>query len=562
MKNTKKIFSSLVISSLLLTQIPFVQANETISAEEQQKVQTAILDLQTNIFNNSKTLIEKLTDDFTKYTNYESSGLANVELKVDQAFLWNIEAKLELPEYSVKQNGLDSDTSGKVNFTFSQSGSQNMNGNMSTLFSLIQKKWEIFAQLKNFTGSSNDPSMQSILEEVKTLFPDESFYKLSNDEQAQAFALIQNFSPKNILSTWEEISKNPLFEAYKKEGDKYYLAPTQYACDTFFEINNTLNSTKSWYTPETCTPSVYKTFVKKVQEAGDFYIIVWSLNNKLVFETQNDTAKLTANIVYNKNTLGSMSFELSNLKNSKDTFQIKYFKNRYLKINFQDTASKSSFVFDGQIKDGTFKTISSQVSVPKVMKGNFALQNNRFAGKYYFFDQGSEYNEKTQQWKTVTKNTYFLQLAGVPSQVGIEKMNAKMIWVENATKEQFMNMWLKVQNNTFEAKAEFTDNYEVFQFNSKGSFTKKSLDMTSNFQVGEYLNDKLVSSMNGNFNLKYDGENNNDDLNLLFNLSDTQKEIASLKIVTDGQITYKDGIIIEAPKDFKEFDMGETIIED
>jgi uncharacterized membrane protein len=47
--------------------------NTSVTAEEKTKVETEVLKLQSNIFNSSKTTLEKLTDEFSKVTNYEES---------------------------------------------------------------------------------------------------------------------------------------------------------------------------------------------------------------------------------------------------------------------------------------------------------------------------------------------------------------------------------------------------------------------------------------------------------------------------------------------------------
>jgi hypothetical protein len=40
--------------------------------------------------------------------------------------------------------------------------------------------------------------------------------------------MIENFKPKKILSDGKEILSKPMFQAYKKENEKYYLIPTKY----------------------------------------------------------------------------------------------------------------------------------------------------------------------------------------------------------------------------------------------------------------------------------------------------------------------------------------------
>jgi len=59
-----------------------------------------------------------------------------------------------------------------------------------------------------------------------------------------------------------------MFKAYEKNGDKYSLIPTKYACDKFKELNAKFDP----WNGSTCSDSQYERMLKKLAESGDLYI--------------------------------------------------------------------------------------------------------------------------------------------------------------------------------------------------------------------------------------------------------------------------------------------------
>jgi len=129
---------------------------------------------------------------------------------------------------------------------------------------MISKDGEIYALLKNLDFKVNDENISKVLEELKTQFSDNKYLKFPSDENSKVvYEYIKNFSLGNFLLEAESVLSKPLLTTYKKSGNKYLLVPTKYACDTYFELDKKLNFSNSWYTPQTCNESTYKSFVKE-----------------------------------------------------------------------------------------------------------------------------------------------------------------------------------------------------------------------------------------------------------------------------------------------------------
>jgi hypothetical protein len=73
-------------------------------------------------------------------------------------------------------------------------------------------------------------------------------------------------------------------------------------------------------------------------------------------------------IGYNKDTIRMFQVDVSEKKSTKNFFKVNYIKNRNLNVALKSEEEKMDFHFTSKLKNDSFDTITSSISIPKVMK--------------------------------------------------------------------------------------------------------------------------------------------------------------------------------------------------
>jgi len=85
------------------------------------------------------------------------------------------------------------------------------------------------------------------------------------------------------LKQGNSIVSKPLFTAYKKEGNKFYLIPSKYGCAA-----KTLAKKFDPFNGNTCTQGQYQDLLDDIAETKvEFYIDFSEKNTKIGFEANN-----------------------------------------------------------------------------------------------------------------------------------------------------------------------------------------------------------------------------------------------------------------------------------
>ncbi len=517
MNQLKKYLSPLVIGAIVFSSIPFVQAqNETpLSQTEKLQVQEAILDLQKHLGNSGKNFVEKLVSDFEKYTNYVENGNLSMELEA------NIEdakfsTKIEMPNYEAVAVGLDSEISGDLNFSLDMEKNifypEDISAKLSTFFSFISKEGENYALLKNLNLDTNNPEIQAAFQQVQYFFKEEKYLKISDENSRQMMLMMQNFSPKNINPALEHLNTTALFEAYKKEGNTYFLTPTREFCNLFFEIQNTFGMYQKWYTPSSCTSQAYNSFVNTFKKYGDLTLTLWEVNNKLSYSFVEDDIKIEANLLYGKTSFGAVSLLVQDVKNPKNAFKLNYLKNKHLNISFTSVKEKINFSFLSKLANNTFVEIDSKISIPKVIQWAFTLKNKKIAGRYQIYQTSWQYDYENDSFSQTLKNIYGLQIVWNQNNVGnLEKLDIRFVWADSKTKDVFFNA--RTQYNTWNYNISLSGKTWNWKWNGKTSQKYFSLD-------SKYEGNLAWNKYSGNFDMIIDGENNKNNVSIFIDVNE------------------------------------------
>jgi hypothetical protein len=106
------------------------------------------------------------------------------------------------------------------------------------------------------------------LETLKDIAKKNKYIKYDDINNKQILEILKSFNPSKIMADSKKILEKPMFKAYKKEGDKYFLVPTKYACSKFKELSAKFDP----WNGSTCSDSQYERIIKSLAEAGDLYI--------------------------------------------------------------------------------------------------------------------------------------------------------------------------------------------------------------------------------------------------------------------------------------------------
>lgn len=555
MNKYKKIFSWLLLSSLILWNFSFSYAQVEVTSiptqEEKTKVEIEVLKLQSNLFLNSKTYFEKLVSDFEKLTNYEESGNSKIEFLLDEtSMFWKTDMSFDLKDYKVKNNNLDSDISWNVSLKLNYSPvyGSGFELDLTTFASLISKDSEMYSLLKDLDFKVNNENISKILSVLQTEFKDNKYIKLPTDENSKVILdMMKNFQPNSIISQAETILSKPLLQTYKKSGDKYLLVPTKYACDTYFELEQKFNFSNRWYTPKTCSEATYKSFVKEFIKEWELYLTINKDDNTLGFYIQEDNTTIDFSLKYNEKNINSLDFiVIPDQKKYKNEWFNFHFKSKdFLKMIFNSEKWKNFFNFDSKLDtNNNFLEINSNIK-SKDLNWVFSLKNKKITWFYTIKQRGYDYT--SENWEYKLKNIYAVKITGNTSiNNTLEKLNLQFAGVDIKNK-----------------KAIFTGKTSYDKWNFALRFSTKSDYSTFDFKWTWYISSKIFK-LNSTFdsmwmyNWKFDilvdqsDDNNNSKVNLTVN--NNIKDILKINIENFAKRTYKDDIKIEVPNDFKEFD--------
>jgi len=86
-------------------------------------------------------------------------------------------------------------------------------------------------------NEGNDRKIKEALEMMKKIALKNKYIKFEDRNTKQVLETLKNLNPSKIFTDSKEILEKPLFEAYKKEENRYSLIPTKYACDEFKRLS-------------------------------------------------------------------------------------------------------------------------------------------------------------------------------------------------------------------------------------------------------------------------------------------------------------------------------------
>lgn len=521
-------------------------SDTNLTSEEITKVDDAIVDLQLNLLDNSKSLTDKLTKEFQKVANYSETWSWKLELNLSKEALWKANALLNMPNYNIKKSNFDQQINWDINFSWNYD-SLYWSGDISlkTFIDMISKDWDIYMMLKNSDFKVSNENIQTYLDQIKTKFKDWKYVLIpQTDEAKNIYKYLNNFDLESSFSASKTILEKPLVKAYKKDWDKYYLVPTKYACQTYFDIKNKINPGLI----STCSDTIYSAFLREFSNSWDFYITLWEDKNTIWYEyfDKKTEVKVISNLDYTKTEIKNFYLKMiSNNKSNKwDDLEINYVKNDHFNVNFIYNKDNEKLNFVSKL-DSENNMISAKwiINFDNNLIWNYSLDNWNISWDFVYTWKNYDY----ESWNYSKSYVVAWKLAW-----NAKIYNLSVKWVDYKTKKAFLDSSLNYNNWSWDFSLTY-DDYSIFKLNWTYKVWENYMKVDSKYETIMWKETYLW-----NLNFEINQTNNKNNQNLFFDVNDKAEQLVKLNYSNTWNRVYQKPTIT-APTDYTTIDTWSSL---
>lgn len=453
--------------------------NPTISESDKNIASERILKLQWNLANSSKTLIEKLTKEFESLNNYSETWNLKISLDIDEKNIWKINSSIELSNYEATANNFDSQLKWQLKAILDAipAWQEQIKFELNTFVDFISKDGNIYLLLKDLNILNDkwiEDEVKLFINTFENLAKENKYIVFEDKNSQMSIELLKSLNPATL---WADINKTlsePLFEAYKKEWNKYYIKPTKYSCDKIKELESRFDPL---YWKE-CSDSQYKDMLKDFNDLWIIYLIIDWENNTLWFDGKKDSQieKNSWYITFNNKEILNANYEIIPNQNR--------YPNEFFKANYLSRSNiKVDFYADGwdldtklYIKLNSNNLISSIDLKSKMYEtelvSNINVANQSISWKTTFSENWEKIFEVDTTWK-YTKETLELN-----NKFNINDKNLNNYLWNNIS-------WnLNIKTDVSSWKNNFYMIFDIISNNSK--LIKFEIDNKANRKSGNY----------------------------------------------------------------------------
>ena len=512
-----------------------------------------ILKLQNILKKEINKLIDESWKSFEKYLYIQEKGDLKASLNIDMKEFWKIKTKLDLKNYLSNTQFLDNHLKTNLELLFDlQNKWDSFSLDISTNLEFIQKGWKYYLLIKNLKADWKWKTIKVPLEMLKKFAWKNKFVEFSYfKNEKEIYDILTWFSKKRLKKSIAQTLEKPLFTPYKKVWKKYYLIPTQNACDSFIKSSRILIP-YLFYTSY-CTKEMYDKLLIEMEDNNfEIYLENW----KLWFTVKDDNMeKMEGFLKFSKDYLTQVNLEIipPQKKYSWEKFLFNYKRNKEIKIYLN--ADKKDIYNNTNIVLNRLNSAKSVNIVWNINESWNELDYN-FEYKKDKFDWSFINNYNNYYKKEIIKTTW--KISGTTDYKGnIEKMNLDITGND-------IDFTLKVDDKKFDTKLNLKDGKEsIFSLKANWKYDKDYFKLNSDFEIAEnpYKNfwknikkEKVIWK----FDIESDLKNWKNNAKILFNIKEWEKELINFKLENTWKIEYKKQKI-KTPKDFIKMDdvMGE-----
>lgn len=426
--------------------------NPWIDKNEIKKVEDEIVNLQLNLLNNSKSILEKILKNINDDTNYEDNWNFRFNLDWNLTNFWKWKISFNMPNYKLSNEKFDSELKTQIDLLVEASvkWKESLKLQFSTFIDFIVKDSNIYLLMNKLKYSwidKNDKSweLSKILEKMKAFATNNQFLKFVkninwNDKtEKEIYKLLNAFKTfsisdiNSLYDKWYEKLKKPMFKVYKKSWNKYLIIPSKESCNM---IMSTQNKIISKLKPN-CGDTEYADFVKEITKTWNLYIILWTKINTIWFDlVDNKEVSLISKLDYSDTKIEKIDIKVTP-KNKQflwEFFELNYVNWKNLDIAFNAKSDDIEFSFKSLLnKDNLFSKIDYIWNFSKKLKTSFKLENNSF--KWNFDSKKNRYDYSSGKAVEVVNYVYKWDLTWTIKDYKVTWFNLDAYW-KNAIKNQ------------------------------------------------------------------------------------------------------------------------------
>lgn len=380
--------------------------NSNLSETEKQKVEDEIVKLQLNLFEKWISILENLKNDFENLSNYEDKWNLKLDFNLDEESIWTIKSWLTFSNYNSTVSNYDSQLKWQVNAFINADISwdkDDINMQFSSFLDFISKDWNMYILLKdlNIVDEKTNKEIQDLIEKLKNIAAQNKYIKFEDKQTQKVITTLKSINPNNIVSNWREVFWEAMFEAYKKDWDKYLLKPTKYACDKFKELANKFDP----FYWKSCSQWQYEDLLKEFVKVWDTYIILWD-KNVIWFDGSLDDVKINWAITYDNNNIEQINFNITpeQEKHPGEWLEFSYKTQSSLYFKLYADSWDIEYTLDSKLdSNNRFSDIDFKwhtASNYEDFSIMFSLKNNQISGKYEINSSSYDYESKSYKKST------------------------------------------------------------------------------------------------------------------------------------------------------------------
>ncbi len=358
----------------------------TITAAEQKEFNTELVKIQKQIVKTWADSFEKLLGEFEKVSNYEEKGNFVAKVNVDHELIGKIKAELKLSDYSIANSAFDTQLKTKVEAMIDAApkGEKAIKLELAGFVDFILKDQNYYLLLEKFnvTNSEGIDDIKMFIDKVKEVSSKNKYVHFEDKTGAEMMKIVRGFSPESMLSEWNEIAGKPLFKAYKKEGNKYYIIPTKYACDTAKELLNKFDP----FNGSSCTQGQYEDMLADIADSKMSFYMELGANTVLWFEWWEvaEIESVEWSIAFSDTAVEKLHFMVKpdQIDNPWEGASVDYVRKNSLSAHLNAEKGKVHADLNSSLdKNNRFTAIDLSAKIEE-LSGELTLKNKMISGKY------------------------------------------------------------------------------------------------------------------------------------------------------------------------------------
>lgn len=391
----------------------------SLSHEEKAWLDEKIITFQKQLLQQTQSKMEVFFHEFDMLTKYQETGTMNASLLVDIPDTPKVDGYLQFHDYEAITNNFDSRFEGDFRFgvEIDEDQKESVKLDVKWILDFISKQWDIFAKIEQYEiiNEQNIEEFQDFLKVLETIALENGYIHYSDEESQKAMQILKSFSPAKIFSDAHKLMEKPLFTAYKKQGERYYIIPTKQACDVMKKAMNTFDP----FHGDNCTQGQYESFIKRDLKDIDIFLEFHGDITTLGFESQvQDMEEMKGYILFTDTQLLGATVSVIPDQEEYPEEGIEFFYKKAERLDLsvmitQDFQVSWESLLDSNNRLSYIKAYGYAQWYRESLNWNVNLENNSIDGSLTY-DQGerSSYDYQTGEYTKVQWPVFRAEIKG------------------------------------------------------------------------------------------------------------------------------------------------------